>query len=282
MAQDSPIEWTDATWNPVTGCDRVSPGCDNCYALTFAARLKAMGQPRYQRDGDPRTSGPGFAVACHRDALDEPLRWRRPRVVFTPSMGDLFHPAVPDGFVADVIATVASAPRHTFLVLTKRAARMRALVSCPSFWSQVAARARGRGGDADSAAPGVANLWLGVSAEDAARVDERVPLLLDTPAAVRFVSAEPLLGDVAASLLADSGGGPRVAALDWVIVGGESGPSARAPQPSWVRAIRDVCQVHGTAFHFKQWGGRTPGAGGRVLDGRTWDERPAVIAPSAR
>lgn len=246
----SSIEWTDESWNPVTGCDRVSPGCDHCYALDLAARLKAMGQPRYQKDGDPRTSGPGFGVTLHEDKLAEPLRWRKPRMVFVNSMSDLFHPKVPDEFIAFVFWTMARAPQHTFQVLTKRPKRMRALLSR---WGEP-----------------LPNVWLGTSIESAAYV-ARADELRQTPAAVRFISAEPLLGPLTDDL--------DLHLIDWLIVGGESGPHARPMDPQWVRDLEETC--HGdygyppTAFFFKQHGGRTPKAGGRELDGRTWDEFPS-------
>ncbi len=247
------IEWTEATWNPVTGCDRVSPGCDHCYALRLAGRLKAMGQAKYQRDGDPRTSGPGFGVTCHRRALDEPLTWVKPRLVFVNS-SDLFHDQVPDEFIADVFDVMAChgpIARHTFQVLTKRPQRMAKLLQ------------RWRGEDGFHGAP---NVWLGTSIESD-RYAFRAEWLRLAPAAVRFLSLEPRLGPLPSLYL----GG-----VDWVIVGGESGPGARPMHPDWARDIRDRCVAAGIPFFFKQWGGRTPKAGGRELDGRTWDEMPAV------
>ena len=173
MAGDSNIEWTEATWNPVTGCDQVSAGCDNCYALRLAGRLKAMGQPRYQQDGDPATSGPGFAVTLHHDLIDVPSRWRRPRVVFVNSMSDMFHPDVPLSFIQDVFAAMEATPRHTYQVLTKRSKRLR----------QVADKL-----------PWPANVWMGVSVEDS-RYRFRIDHLRSTPAKVKFLSLEPLIGD---------------------------------------------------------------------------------------
>lgn len=269
------IEWTDETWNPSTGCDRTSPGCDNCYALAMAGRLKRMGQPNYQVDGDPRTSGPGFGVTCHPHMLDQPLRWRRPRRIFVCSMADLFHPAVPDEFIARVFAVMAGAPQHTFQVLTKRTRRMAALLDDPDFVAMVAADPAlwpgwmprpaepSRSGGLLRGWP-LPNVHLGVSIESdsyAYRADH----LRATLAAVRFVSAEPLLGPLPSLDLAG---------IDWLIVGGESGPGARLMHPDWARDLRDRCKM--TAFLFKQWGGRTPKAGGRELDGRTWDEFPEV------
>ncbi|MFC4104722.1 DUF5131 family protein [Micromonospora zhanjiangensis] len=243
MADKSAIEWTEATWNPTTGCDRISSGCDHCYALTLAKRLKAMGSPKYQVDGDPRTSGPGFGVAIHADALDVPYRWREPRTVFVNSMSDLFHARVPLAYVRRVFEVMRKTPRHTYQVLTKRAARLARLA--PEIdWP--------------------ANVWMGVSVEDASQT-ARVDHLRTVPAAVRFVSAEPLLGPLP---------GLDLDGVDWLIAGGESGAGCRNMSADWVRDLRDQCQVAGTAFFFKQWGGRTPKAGGRALDGRTWDEMP--------
>lgn len=248
MADGSAIEWTGATWNPTTGCDRVSAGCDHCYALTLAKRLKAMGAPKYQNDGDPRTSGPGFGVTVHPDALALPYRWRSPRVVFVNSMSDLFHAKVPIAFIRDVFAVMADTPQHTYQVLTKRSHRLRRLADGLA-WPE--------------------NVWIGVSVEHAAQLG-RVEDLRDVPAKVRFMSAEPLIGP-----LYTPGARLDVTTLDWVITGGESGPGARPCDLSWVRDIRDECLGAGVAFFHKQWGGRTPKAGGRELDGRVWDEMPA-------
>ncbi|MEV0430564.1 phage Gp37/Gp68 family protein [Micromonospora sp. NPDC050495] len=249
MGDRSAIEWTEATWNPTTGCDRVSRGCDNCYALTLAKRLKAMGQPRYQRDGDPRTSGPGFGLTLHPDSLTLPLTWRRPRLVFVNSMSDLFHAQVPVEFVRQVFEAIAATPQHTYQVLTKRARRLRRLA--PSLtWPS--------------------NLWVGVSVEDANAVD-RIDDLRNVPAALRFLSCEPLLGPLS-DLNLDG--------IGWVIVGGESGTNARPLHPAWVVDLRDQCTRAGVPFFFKQWGGRTPKAGGRELNGRTWDDMPlSLTAP---
>ena len=246
MADHSSIEWTETTWNPVTGCDRTSPGCDHCYALRLASRLKAMGQPRYQRDGDPSSSGPGFGVTCHEDLVALPLQWRRPRLVFVNSMSDLFHPAVPDDFIVDVFRTMAAADQHTFQILTKRAQRLR----------QIAARL-----------PWPTNVWMGVSVENA-RYRFRIDHLRAVPAQVRFLSVEPLIAPV---------GKLNLAGIHWVIVGGESGPRARPADPAWVTDVRDQCVRAGVAFFFKQWGGRTPKSGGRELDGVTWDEMPVEL-----
>jgi protein gp37 len=247
MADRSAIEWTEATWNPVTGCDQVSAGCDHCYALTLAARLKAMGSPKYQTDGDPRTSGPGFGIRIHYDELAAPQRWRRSRLVFVNSMSDLFHPKVPSEFIASVFNVMASTPQHTYQVLTKRPKRARTLLRDHSM------------------AP---NVWIGVSVEEDQYTD-RIQVLRDIPAAVRFLSCEPLLGPLPSLDLTG---------IDWVIVGGESGPDARPMREEWATEIRNRCATAGVRFFFKQWGGRTPKAGGRHLDGRTWDDMPATVA----
>lgn len=246
MADRSAIEWTEATWNPTTGCDRVSAGCDNCYALTLAKRLKAMGSPKYQADGDPRTSGPGFALALHPDSLRVPYQWRSPRVVFVNSMSDLFHARVPLDFVRRVFAVMADTPQHTYQVLTKRSRRLR-LVAGRLEWPD--------------------NVWMGVSVENADVLD-RVDHLRQTPAAVKFLSCEPLLGSLR---------GMDLTGINWVIAGGESGRNHRPVDPEWVREIRDTCTHAGVPFFFKQWGGRTPKSGGRALDGRSWDQMPAEV-----
>src|SRR2546425_117879 len=250
MGDHSPIEWTDATWNPVTGCDRVSDGCTNCYALHLASRLKAMGNPRYQADGNPKSSGRGFGLTLHEDVLSLPLRWGRPRFVFVNSMSDLFHPRVPEGFIARVFDIMAQADQHVFQVLTKRPERMAAIV----------ARLRPKP---------LPNVWLGTSIE-LDRFARRADSVRSTPAAVRFLSLEPLLGPLPSLDLT---------AIDWVIVGGESGPGHRTLDLEWVRGLRNCCNQAGVAFFFKQVGGRTPKAGGRLLDGRTWDEMPVGGCP---
>lgn len=239
----SQIEWTEVTWNPVTGCDRVSSGCDHCYALTLAKRLKAMGAQKYQADGDPRTSGPGFGLTLHPRVLDEPYRWRHPQVVFVNSMSDLFHARVPLSFVRDVFAVIADTPQHTYQVLTKRSLRLR------------------RAADKLDWPP---NLWMGVSVENAAAMT-RVDDLRQVPATVRFLSCEPLLGSLP---------GLDLVGIHWVIAGGESGPRYRPMDLSWVRDIRDTCLAADVPFFFKQWGGRTPKALGRTLDGQQWDQMP--------
>ena len=245
MASNSAIEWTEVTWNPVTGCDRIAAGCDNCYALALSKRLKAMGAEKYQNDGDPRTSGPGFGVTTHPISLEQPYRWKSPKVVFVNSMSDLFHAKVPIGFVRDVFDVIRDTPQHTYQALTKRAKRM-ALFADALDWPD--------------------NLWMGVSVESVDAVD-RIDRLRSTPAAVRFLSCEPLITGLPDLNLSE---------IDWVIAGGESGPNARPMDPEWVEDIRDQCTRAGVAFFFKQWGGRTPKANGRELDGRTWDEMPTL------
>jgi protein gp37 len=245
MADKSAIEWTEATWNPTTGCDRVSAGCDNCYALTLAKRLKAMGNPKYQNDGDPRTSGPGFGVTVHPDGLLIPYSWKRPRTVFVNSMSDLFHARVPIGFIRQVFEVMAGTPQHTYQVLTKRTRRL----------TRIAAKL-----DWPS------NVWMGASVESADQYD-RIRELVTVPAAVRFLSCEPLLAPLP-DLPLDG--------INWVIAGGESGVNARPVERAWIQDIRDQCVAVHTPFFFKQWGGRTPKAGGRELDGRVWDEMPVL------
>ncbi|MDG4784397.1 phage Gp37/Gp68 family protein [Micromonospora sp. WMMD1102] len=270
MGDGSTIEWTEATWNPTTGCDRISPGCDNCYALTLAKRLKAMGSAKYQTDGDPRTSGPGFGVAVHQSALTEPLRWRAPRTVFVNSMSDLFHARVPREFVAQAFGVMARTPQHTYQILTKRPERMLRLVGEEIDGGVTLLEAADEAGLTDTAqtlyeaAWPLPNVWLGTSIELDRYAGRACPLRA-TSAAVRFISAEPLLGPLPSLDLTG---------IDWLIAGGESGPGARSVDPGWVRDLRDRCQASGVAFFFKQWGGRTPKAGGRELDGRTWDEYP--------
>jgi protein gp37 len=245
MAQRSAIEWTEVTWNPVTGCDRVSAGCEHCYAATLAKRLKAMGAAKYQNDGCAATSGPGFGLTLHPQVLVEPLRWRAPRVVFVNSMSDLFHAQVPISFINDVFQVIAETPQHTYQVLTKRSMRLRRIAEKLD-WPK--------------------NLWMGVSVENA-RVLNRVDHLREVPAAVRFLSCEPLLGPL---------DGIKLDGIDWVIAGGESGPDHRMMDIAWARGIRDACKGEGVPFFFKQWGGRTSKSLGRMLDGEMWDEMPAT------
>lgn len=319
MADKSAIEWTEATWNPIAGCTAVSPGCDHCYAARDASgRLAHL--PLYA--GLAKAGAFTGEVRLVPERLDQPLRWRRPRRVFVNSMSDLFHDGVPDEFITEVFARMWWAPEHTFQVLTKRHGRMRslvpriepllrelehdlALVDCPTplTWP-------------------LPNVWLGVSLEDQQWADIRVPALLDTPAAVRWLSCEPLLGpldltwcDGINALERDWIGGPGGGSgaphpfVDWVVVGGESGPGARPMHPDWARSLRDQCVEAGVPFFFKQWGEwcdrdqlhpdvwqRIDAAvnlgqehhpqpmrvgkkrAGRLFDGRTWDEYPTVVS----
>lgn len=245
MASNSPIEWTQATWNPVGGCTILSPGCTNCYAMRLARRLEAMGQHKYA--GTTRLSG-GRAKWTGKIVLDEgslalPLQWKKGRLIFVNSMSDLFHEHVPLSFIERVFSTMRSTPQHTYQILTKRAERLEEL-SAKISWPP--------------------NVWMGVSVESRAYWS-RVSHLRKVPAAVRFLSLEPLLGSLAPLSLRG---------IDWVIAGGESGPGARPMKVEWVRQIRDACVDQRVAFHFKQWGGINKKATGRLLDGRTWDELP--------
>jgi protein gp37 len=237
MSTSTGIEWTDATWNPVTGCTKVSPGCKHCYAERLASRLQAMGNARYAS---------AFAVTLHPDLLELPLHWRQPRRVFVNSMSDLFHEAIEADYIRRVFDTMRRAYWHQFQILTKRSARLRSLA--PTL-------------------PWPENVWQGVSVENATYVP-RVADLQAVPAAVRFLSVEPLLGPIPKLPLRGIG---------WVIVGGESGPHRRPVDPAWVRDIRDQCLAARVPFFFKQWGGRTPKALGRELDGRTWSEMPRTL-----
>lgn len=243
MSAQSAIEWTETTWNPTTGCDRVSAGCDNCYALALAKRLKAMGKEKYANDGDPRTSGPGFAVTTHQASLNMPRAWKKPRMVFVNSMSDLFHAKVSISFIQDVFEVMRETPQHTYQVLTKRASRL-ARLSEQINWPT--------------------NVWMGVSVEDKKAID-RIEHLRTTGAAIKFVSAEPLLEDLGQIDLVD---------ISWLIAGGESGPAARSINGDWIRNLRDQCIDARVAFFFKQWGGRTPKSGGRELDGQLWSQFP--------
>lgn len=248
MAESS-IEWTDATWNPVAGCTVLTAGCTNCYAMRMAARLAAMGSPKYQ--GLTRKSGERYvwtgAVSLDEEALFAPLGWKKPRLIFVNSMSDLFQEAVPEKFIGRVWATMAATPRHTYQILTKRPDRM----------AKIAAQL--------SVLP---NVWLGTSVENDAVLD-RLDYLRATPAAVRFVSFEPLIGSVGSASLNQ---------IHWAIVGGESGPRSRPMQEEWVDEIYDRCEEAGTTFFFKQWGGRNKKAAGRSFRGRTFDEMPTYIS----
>lgn len=320
MSDKTGIEWTDATWNPATGCTKVSPGCDNCYAETFSERFR--GKPGHYFEG-------GFDIQLRPDKLVQPLRWKKPRRIFVNSMSDLFHKDVPDEYIAKVFAVMAAAEHHTFQVLTKRPARMRSLLNDREFLASVwewcveligESRADALWDGSEEVPWPLPNVWLGVSAEDQKWADIRIPVLLDTPAAVRFISAEPLLGPINLEMLAGSTLGWNALddesiahpALDWVIVGGESGHNARPMHPAWATSLRDQCAHAEVPFLFKQWGEWAPGildfgsrtgtvgigfrsipyvdgryggelasmtrigkkAAGRELDGRTWDEFP--------
>ena len=234
MPKQSSIEWTNWTWNPVTGCTKVSQGCKHCYAERMAKRLKAMGSPRYTN---------GFRVTLHDDLVDLPRRWKSPRLVFVNSMSDMFHEDVPEEFIRRVFDVMVDCPQHTFQVLTKRSARLREM---------------------GPRLPWSTNIWMGVSVEDD-RVLERIEDLRATPALVRFLSCEPLIGPLA-SLNLD--------AIHWLIAGGESGPNSRPMDGDWVRDLRDQCVRAQVAFFFKQWGGTRKDLTGRELDGETFDEFP--------
>ena len=269
------IEWADRVWNPTVGCMKVSAGCENCYAIRSAYRASAMGWSAY--DGLTRKLPDGSLnwtgeVRRLPERLAAPFQWKKPARIFVDSMSDLFHDDVPDEFIEQVFGVMAQSPWHTYQVLTKRPARMVEVVTdlYERIW------------DDPDKAPGssLANVWLGVSVEDQRAADERIPLLLQTPAAVRFLSCEPLLGpvDLERWIRRITHRVPEGMndGVDWVIAGGESGPKVRQCDPDWARSLRDQCQSAGVAFFFKQWGGRTHAAGGRELDGRTWDEYPDV------
>ena len=275
MSDKSGIEWTDATWNPTVGCTKVSAGCDHCYAETLVNRFAGT-SPAFPTTFD--------IVNLRSDRfLTQPLRWRKPRRIFVNSLSDLFHKDVPDDFIARVFAVMAACPEHTFQLLTKRHGRMRSLLSSEEFPPAVLAHWVGGGWTPlDPNWWPLPNLWLGVSAEDQDAADLRIPALLDTPAAVRWVSAEPLLGpiDLGFTEPCDHVRYSHLdigcwRAIDWIVAGGESGAQARPMGPDWARSLRDQCVTAGIPFLFKQWGGRTPKVNGRTLDGRTWDEYPA-------
>jgi protein gp37 len=239
MGDQSAIEWTDATWNPVTGCTKASPGCKHCYAERLAARLQAMRNPRYRN---------GFALTLQHDQLTLPLRWRDPRRIFVNSMSDLFHEDISFDFIERVFDVMGRAEHHTFQILTKRHERLAELASDLA-WHD--------------------NVWIGVSIENR-RFVHRADYLRDVDAAVRFISAEPLLGPL---------NGLDLAGIDWLIAGGESGPKHRPVKVEWLQDLRDRCLAANVAFFFKQWGGHRPKSGGRTLDGRTWDEMPQARVP---
>lgn len=242
MADGSAIEWTDATWNPVTGCTKITRGCDNCYAARFSERFRGV-------PGHPFENG--FDLTLRPERLRQPLSWSRPRMIFVNSMSDLFHKRVPKPFIDQVFHTMEEANWHTFQILTKRSSLMRAYL---------AARY--------SAAKPPAHIWVGVSVEDE-RATARVEHLRAAPAGVRFLSVEPLVGPV---------GEIDLSGIHWVIAGGESGPGARPMHIDWAREIRDQCRRQDVPFFFKQWGGVRPKSGGRELDGREWNDFPTTYA----
>jgi protein gp37 len=243
MATTSTIEWTEMTWNPVTGCRKVSQGCKHCYAERMAKRLHAMGSDRYRN---------GFAPTLHEDLIDLPKRWKKPRVIFVNSMSDLFQEEVPDDFIRSVFGTMRDCPQHTFQILTKRSERLR---------------------DFGSSLKWPNNVWMGVSVESDQVID-RIRHLATVPAKVRFLSCEPLIGPLTRLPLKG---------IHWVIVGGESGPGARHMKPDWVESIHEQCSRAGVAFFFKQWGGVRKDMTGRELHGRTYDEMPLLsIMPTER
>lgn len=245
MATTSKIEWTEQTWNPITGCTKISAGCKNCYAETLARRLQAMGTPGYEN---------GFALTLLPQRLEEPLRRKKPTIYFVNSMSDLFHEKVPDTYIEKIVEVMAKTPQHSYQVLTKRAARMARFFKTRNV---------------------PANVWLGVSVENQRHGVPRIDYLRTIDARIRFLSVEPLLEDV----------GPlNLAGIHWVIVGGESGPKARPMAPQWAEAVRLQCKRQKVAFFFKQWGGwgadgkrRAKSKNGRLLNGRTWDEMPATL-----
>ena len=234
MGIDSKIEWTESTWNPVTGCTKISSGCLNCYAERMALRLKAMGQPNYRN---------GFKVTCHRHTLDMPLRWKKPQMIFVNSMSDLFHKDVQVDFILDIFSTMRQTQQHQYQILTKRAERLAEL---------------------SSVLPWRGNIWMGVTVESA-DYKYRIDDLRYTGANIKFLSLEPLLSDI---------GKLNLDGIDWVIVGGESGPGARPIKIEWVRNIREQCIDRNVPFFFKQWGGINKKKAGRLLDDVTWDEMP--------
>ena len=237
MATLSDIEWTEATWNPLTGCNKISPGCKNCYAERMSYRLQKMGQMNYRN---------GFQLTLHNQALEIPLKWKKPKIIFVNSMSDLFHKAVPVSFIKRVFKVMNDSPQHQFQVLTKRAERLE-LISSQLSWTK--------------------NIWMGVSIENN-NYKFRIKHLLQTQAYIKFLSIEPLLGPIQ---------NLRLKGVDWVIVGGESGPKARPMKKEWVEQIRDQCIKNQVSFFFKQWGGIRKHKTGRELEGQTWDEMPKKL-----
>lgn len=245
MAQPTTIEWTDATWNPVTGCTKISAGCTNCYAERFAERFRGTPKHPYEQ---------GFDLTLRPARVRQPLFWREPRMIFVNSMSDLFHKKVPTTYISDVFDTMEQANWHSYQILTKRSSLMRNFL-----------QSRYRGTIAPS------HMWFGVSVEDKSKLS-RIRHLQEAPAGLRFLSIEPLIGPI---------GKIDLTHIDWVIVGGESGPRARPMDVSWARDIRDQCVAANVAFFFKQWGGVRPKSGGRLLDDREWNEFPVVPARMA-
>ena len=242
MADKSNIEWTEATWNPVTGCDKISAGCKNCYAERLSRRLLAMGSYRYRN---------GFKVTLHEDTVEIPRRWKAPRTIFVNSMSDLFHDSIPLEFIKRIFITMRECPQHTFQILTKRSARLRELSPCIK-WPD--------------------NVWMGVSVEDECAL-QRVEDLKHVPANIRFLSCEPLIGPLPGLDLKD---------INWVIVGGESGPNSREMDPSWVQQIYDACRLANVPFFFKQWGGVRKDLTGRTFKRKTYSEMPFAASSKFR
>lgn len=234
MAVNSKIEWTESTWNPITGCTKISEGCENCYAFTLAHRLQRMGNAKY---------ADGFSVTLHPRTLNDPLEWKKPSVIFVNSMSDIFHEEVPDDYIEQIFDVMNQAYWHTFQLLTKREARMAEIASKLRWGS---------------------NIWMGVTVENNRHLD-RIEALRKVPSRIKFVSFEPLLSDVP---------DVELHGVDWAIVGGESGLRARPMDEAWVTTIREACDRDGALFYFKQWGGRNKKKAGRLLHGRTWDDIP--------
>jgi protein gp37 len=245
MADKSAIEWTDATWNPVTGCTKISAGCDNCYAARFSERFRGV-------PGHPFKNG--FDLSLRPERLSQPLEWKKPRMIFVNSMSDLFHKQIPYGYLSTVFEAMENADWHIYQVLTKRSSLLRKFINVRY-----------------STRKAPQHMWFGVSVENEQAVS-RIPHLQATNAAIRFLSIEPLIGPV---------GRLNLKGINWVIVGGESGPRAREMEPSWAIDIRDQCVNAKVAFFFKQWGGRSPKAGGRLLEGREWNEFPRELSGMA-
>ena len=234
MSKKSAIEWTESTWNPITGCTKISDGCKNCYAERMAKRLKAMGQPNYIN---------GFQLTLHEHVLEYPLRWKKPQTIFVNSMSDLFHEQVPESYIFRIFDVMKQAHWHQFQILTKRSTRLRELAQGID-WPE--------------------NVWIGISVENE-KVQSRIDDLREVTAAIRFLSLEPMLGPLDNLNLSN---------IDWVIVGGESGPGARQIKKEWVMQIKEQCIEQNTPFYFKQWGGTNKKKSGRLLEGRKWDEMP--------